>query len=204
MLRVAAPHVEDLLVCHQSRWQGRIALPRHAATRAGAKPAAELNAADVDLCGRVRHVLELDLRFWLGDEAPVAKVLLLVVQQHSVLMQEERCQQVLQPDWHRAREELHRILVNDSAIACDGFSIQDQEADVTAMARAGRRVVDGEDDTTILLVLHQAWGTEVKATRDAPDGNAFLGVQCSPGLHREPLRIGVSVASDVVVGHQEV
>mmetsp|Transcript_151808 Transcript_151808/g.487136 ORF Transcript_151808/g.487136 Transcript_151808/m.487136 type:complete len:354 (+) Transcript_151808:613-1674(+) len=126
------------------------------------------------------------------------------MQKHRILVQKEGRQQVLQPNRHRPGEQFHGFLVDDAAVTCERLGVEDQEADVPAMPRSCGRVVDGEDHATILLVLDQAGGPEVEDTGDAPDCNTSVGVQRTPRLHREPFRIRVAIACDVVVGHQEM
>mmetsp|Transcript_150532 Transcript_150532/g.419458 ORF Transcript_150532/g.419458 Transcript_150532/m.419458 type:complete len:364 (-) Transcript_150532:816-1907(-) len=204
MLGVAVPDVKDLLVGGQPRRQRGIAGPGHAASCARAQPTAELDAALVHLVRGVGDLSELRLVVGPREEALVAEVLLLVMQQHGVLVQEERREHMLQPDRHGAREELHGLLVHDPALASDGVRVEDQEADVPALAGHCRRVVDREDHAAVLLVLHEAWRPEVKDAWDTSHSHAPVRVHLPVRLHVEPLWVCVAVARDIVVGHQEV
>mmetsp|Transcript_9148 Transcript_9148/g.23915 ORF Transcript_9148/g.23915 Transcript_9148/m.23915 type:complete len:295 (+) Transcript_9148:359-1243(+) len=204
VLRVTIPHVEDLLVRLQPRREAWVALPLGATASPRPQPSAEHDAALVHLVGRVGELSELRGALLLCQEPLVPEVLLLVVQKHGVLMQEERREDVLEPDRHGTSEELHRVLVNDAAVTRDAVRVQHQETNVAALARHGRRIVNREDDAAILLILHEARRPVVEDAGDAADCEALLGVHLPPRLHIEPLGIRVAVACDVVVRDQEV
>mmetsp|Transcript_31239 Transcript_31239/g.72850 ORF Transcript_31239/g.72850 Transcript_31239/m.72850 type:complete len:347 (+) Transcript_31239:158-1198(+) len=204
VLGVAVPNIEDLVVVQHAWWQRRITLPVYTTSTSGCQPSSELDAALVDLVGCVGNLLEFLGFVPVAEVSHIAEVLLLVMEKHCVLMQEEGCGDMLQPDGNWTGEHGHGILVNDTAVACDGVGVQHQESYVPGLAWHCGSVVNGEDNPSILLILHEAWWPEVKNAGDASSGAASVSAQLSPSLHIEPLGVSVAVASHIVMGDQKV